>query len=237
VNSIDYAKVDRFGLTKRQGAVATLRGGAAVCMEYSDLFIALMRAQGIPARAAYGYGYDTRESEINQIGHQWAEVYIPGVDEWVAVDVTWGESGQTLIGGDLNHLYTHIASSNPDQPPQVKARFYGSDPTGDGVKLNVQAIRELPSNPGMNPQDLLQKYSKSESSGTITYWQTVARNLTDAFQFSLGTVINNQDKGVTSLLSCMIFLLPFIAGGAFLGYNYKLKRQRLRAKPARMLHI
>lgn len=146
VNTIDYQDISRFGITKRKGALATLKGGAAVCMEYSDLFITLMRAQGIPARAAYGYGYDAREGDLPTVGHQWAEVYFPEIQKWVPVDVTWGESGQVLIGGDLNHLYTHVAERNVDDPPQVKTRYFGNDPTPDPLALNVLAVKELPTN-------------------------------------------------------------------------------------------
>ena len=55
-------------------------------MEYSDLFLTLARAQGIPARAAFGYGYDARIGENQQDAHQWVQVYLPGMKEWLSID-------------------------------------------------------------------------------------------------------------------------------------------------------
>lgn len=175
VNTIDYAKVDRFGLSTRKGALATLRGESeAVCMEYSDLFITLMRAMNIPARAAYGHGYDSRIPVDEQVGHQWAEVYLPRHDGWIGVDVTWGESGQTLIGGDLNHFYTHIANTNPNDPPQVRTSYFGPNPITESYGLNVQALQKLPDVTGlMQVQDLLTQYPKPE----VNQLRTIARTL------------------------------------------------------------
>ncbi len=125
VDHIDYSQVKRFGLNVRQGALKTLQGGSAVCMEYSDLFLTLARAAGIATRAVYGYGYDARVASTGQEAHQWVQIYMPKLGRWVDVDVTWGESGDLLVGGDLNHLFTHVAYKNPEEPPSVAVQAYG----------------------------------------------------------------------------------------------------------------
>ena len=58
VEEFDYSydKVSQFN--QRIGALRALEGEATVCMEYSDSLITLLRAQGIPARPAFGYGND-----------------------------------------------------------------------------------------------------------------------------------------------------------------------------------
>lgn len=143
VDTIDYSDIKRFGINNRQGALKTLQGGAAVCMEYSDLFLTLARAQGIPARAAFGYGYDARIGENQQDAHQWVQVYLPGMNEWLSVDVTWGESGPSLIGGDLNHFYTHIASLDPDSPPSVQRTSYGKQVGLEAPQFEIDAIETM----------------------------------------------------------------------------------------------
>lgn len=143
VDTIDYSDVKRFGINDRQGALKTLQGGAAVCMEYSDLFLTLARAQGIPARAAFGYGYDARIGENQQDAHQWVQVYLPGMKEWLSIDVTWGESGPSLIGGDLNHFYTHIASLDPDSPPSVQRTSYGKQVGLEAPQFEIDAIETM----------------------------------------------------------------------------------------------
>jgi len=165
IDRIDYSEVKRFGINIRQGALATLQGGAAVCMEYSDLFIALMRAQGVPARGAFGYGYSAldSETEYQTINHQWAEVYIPSLGEWVSVDTTWGESGQELIGGDLNHFYTHVASVSPEIPSTTEVSFYGTLNEIPDKKMEVTAVENLPSENAMTQEQLIQTFQKESS--------------------------------------------------------------------------
>lgn len=85
----------------RIGAVSALQGGPSVCMEYSDSMIAILRAQGIPARAAFGYAFLDSEI-INRIGHQWVQVWIPDYG-WLTVDPTY-ESLNMLIGESLEHI-------------------------------------------------------------------------------------------------------------------------------------
>lgn len=147
IDKIDYSTVKRFGLNERQGALKTLEGGAAVCMEYSDLFITLMRAQGIPARAAFGYGYSTLDydsSENNTVNHQWAEVYAPSLDTWVSIDTTWGDGGLELIGGDLNHVYFHVASQSPIVPSSTAIKYLGSLNEIPEKSTSVVAIEQIP---------------------------------------------------------------------------------------------
>lgn len=161
VDTIDYSDIKRFGINDRQGALKTLQGGAAVCMEYSDLFLALARAQGIPARAAFGYGYDARIGENQQDAHQWVQVYLPGLKEWLSVDVTWGESGPSLIGGDLNHFYTHIASLDPDSPPSVQRTSYGKQVDLEAPQFEIEAIETMvESTELLTHEELLTLYPK-----------------------------------------------------------------------------
>jgi len=164
VDSIDYSQVKRFGINDRQGALATLQGGAAVCMEYSDLYLTLLRARGIASRAAYGYGYDSRLNSNEQEAHQWVQVYLPGLDGWTGVDVTWGESGNKVIGGDLNHFYTHVASVSPDEPAVLSRLSWGAgvDSALVGPDLNIEALAQLPTGDYITPTQLQRTYPAGE---------------------------------------------------------------------------
>jgi transglutaminase-like putative cysteine protease len=126
ISTIDYSKVKRFGLNERQGALKTLNGGAAVCMEYSDLFLTMTRNVGIPTRAVFGYGYDSKIQNDKQEAHQWVQIYLPKLAQWASIDVTWGESGLKMSEGNLNHFFTHVATVNPDTPALVERRTFST---------------------------------------------------------------------------------------------------------------
>lgn len=201
INTIDYSQVKRFGINERQGALATLQGGAAVCMEYSDLFLTLSRAQGIPARAAFGYGYDSRLDDDAQEAHQWVQVYMPGIDNWISVDVTWGESGPALIGGTLNHFFTHVASTDPNSPALVERTSYGGESELEPPEFEIIAVSTLPnSTNAQNTEQLLAQYgSDGETS------------LLDTVEFQ-----RNSLAIFLTVLSC-ISLMSAMSLGAYLG--------------------
>lgn len=79
----DVSKPASWVLENRQG----------VCDELTNLFIALNRALGIPARFVSGIAYTDSELFPERWGfHGWAEVYFPEYG-WVPFDVTYGEFG------------------------------------------------------------------------------------------------------------------------------------------------
>lgn len=200
VDRIDYSDVKRFGINERQGALKTFRGGAAVCMEYSDLFIALMRAMGIPARGAFGHGYsstDYNSTQDSTINHQWAEVYIPGINSWIPVDTTWGENGPALIGGDLNHFYSHVASIDPDTPSTTEVSFYGF--------LNVHARNDTIEpveksyidqfETSHTEEDLITKYPKTNTFGDFL------NNIYESIQLFISSVGTKIDSTLSNFIT------------------------------------
>lgn len=107
----DYGKVKK--PIGRRGAVEALENkSSAICTEFTDLFIALARATGIPAREANGYAYTTNPalrplSLEEDVLHAWPEYYDQNLALWKPVDPTWGKT----TGGvdffsklDLNHF-------------------------------------------------------------------------------------------------------------------------------------
>lgn len=110
--SYNYEKVAEKNV--RAGAKkALLTPENAVCLEFTDLFIAIARAAGIPARAVEGYGY-TENSRLRPLSvssdvlHAWPEYYDKARGTWIMVDPTWGN---TTGGIDYFNSfdYEHIA--------------------------------------------------------------------------------------------------------------------------------
>lgn len=91
---------------QRLGAVSVLQNPtSAVCLEFTDLFVTLARAAGIPAREIDGFAYtqnskDRPLSFLGDILHAWPEYYDNDKKQWIMVDPTWQN---TTKGVDYFH--------------------------------------------------------------------------------------------------------------------------------------
>ncbi len=109
---------------KRLGAdVVLLNPDQAVCMEFTDLFIAIAREKGIYSREIQGYGFSLDQklqplSLSSDILHAWPEYYDIKTENWIAVDPTWeNTSGIDYFSSfDLNHIVFVIHGKNSDYP-------------------------------------------------------------------------------------------------------------------------
>jgi len=73
-------------------ALATLRARSGDCNEHTQLYVALARAAGIPARVAAGLAYVDGKFYY----HAWPEIWL---ERWVATDPTFGQ-----FPADASHL-------------------------------------------------------------------------------------------------------------------------------------
>ncbi|MFN4132909.1 MAG: transglutaminase-like domain-containing protein, partial [Candidatus Hadarchaeales archaeon] len=88
---IDYLKYQRLG--EEHGALYGYLAKVGDCTEYSNLFVALARAAGIPAKVVAGNGYISLyrvggPADFSATGHAWAIFYLPNYG-WVPVDGVW----------------------------------------------------------------------------------------------------------------------------------------------------
>jgi len=119
----NYDRLD--GTSGRMGAEQALSNpNDTLCQEFTDTFIALARAAGIPAREHNGYAY-TRNSGLRPLSlvqdvlHAWPEYFDVESQTWIAVDPTWGNT----TGGrdyfhtlDSNHFTFVIHGMHSDRP-------------------------------------------------------------------------------------------------------------------------
>ena len=140
VGKVDYDNL-KLGINNvRQGAVATLKNGSGVCMEYSDLLITLLRAQGIPARAVFGYGYDPTKKNTLPEKHQWVQAYIEGTG-WVSLDPTWGNTSRRFIGSDFDHFSWFYSTTNVDTPPEgIRLGTTTTDTTFNSPDIFIEPV-------------------------------------------------------------------------------------------------
>ena len=78
----------------QDSAVDVIRDGKGICEGFANVFVALCRAQGIPAAVEFGLGYGDYYEMINRIyeqgemaDHAWATVFLGG--KWHFVDMTY----------------------------------------------------------------------------------------------------------------------------------------------------
>src|SRR5258706_1152709 len=141
---------------QRMGALSALNSPSqAICMEFTDLFIALARAAGIPAREINGYAYTENKelqplSLVNDVLHAWPESYDKDKGAWIPVDPTWGAtSGVDYFNKlDLRHFafVVHGVSDHEPYPP-------GSYKLGVNPQKDVYvSFGELPAERNSTPQ-------------------------------------------------------------------------------------
>lgn len=125
---------------ERQGSeIALTQKGSWTCMEFTDLFIALTRAMGIPSREMDGYAFNSSENnkplslnlKTGDLLHAWAEFYDPYYG-WVQVDPTWGTTSgiDYFTKLDTNHLTLSIRGIDSEKPQPA-----GSYKFQEGKKL------------------------------------------------------------------------------------------------------
>jgi transglutaminase-like putative cysteine protease len=177
IDKFTYSNEKLANGNQRLGAKEALITGQATCMEYADTLIAILRAQGVPARAAIGYGNDPTGIENNisntellkqTIGHQWVQVWIPDYG-WLSVDPTWGESGRQYIGSDLDHILWYTIGSNEQNIADTT--IYSADVINSeenkADEVYLQALTDDEYNKlkddGQTATDLITKYSDKTS--------------------------------------------------------------------------
>ncbi len=81
-------RYDADATSVRSTVVEALEGRAGVCQDYAHIMIALLRAQGIPARYVSGYIFRGESQVLGaEASHAWCEAYLPPYG-WVGFDPT-----------------------------------------------------------------------------------------------------------------------------------------------------
>lgn len=135
----------------RLGAVGSLRQqDSAACREFTDLFIAIARSAGIPARQVEGYAHTENMKQrplslVRDVLHAWPEYYDTQKKTWVMVDPTWAST----TGGidyfstlDFDHLAFVIKGLDSSEP--VPAGGYKLAEHRESKDVDVSFTDSLP---------------------------------------------------------------------------------------------
>lgn len=149
VKTLEYNKDKTADQNTRLGALLALsKPYFAVCLEFTDLFVALSRAAGIPARAVEGYAYTDDETDkpvslFKDVLHAWPEYYDSTRNTWVMVDPTWED---TTGGVDYFHAldFDHVAFTinGKDSAYPIPAGGYKINPDTQDISVSFPPMSE-----------------------------------------------------------------------------------------------
>lgn len=131
------------------GALNALETGRGVCEDFADLFVALLRASGVPARVAGGFWVQDTENlnsgdtmDISADRHAWAEFYIPEYG-WIVAEPTVIKSD-----GYGERVPAFETFANLDSPGHIITGYSGSSEYSlryeynEGIKPDINVEME-----------------------------------------------------------------------------------------------
>lgn len=110
-----------------QKASWVLENKKGVCDELTNLFIAMCRAKGIPAKFVSGIAYN---EELGWGAHGWAEVYFSNYG-WVPFDITFGQFGWI----DSKHI-----KMQEKEGTNVRYEWRGSNVKFNPIKIDANLV-------------------------------------------------------------------------------------------------
>lgn len=140
----DYSRV--VDEKPRLGAANVLQNTtSSVCLEFTDLFVALARASGIPAREIDGFAYTKNTQErplslVKDVLHAWPEYFDKSSQSWIMVDPTWGNTTNGIDYFDkldFDHFAFVIKGKDSAYPIPAGGYKTQQDLSDKDVQVNV----------------------------------------------------------------------------------------------------
>ena len=200
---LTYNKERGTDYADRNGALKALNDPKdVVCMGFTDLFVALARAAGIPARELNGYAYTSDnvlkplsiEFRGNDILHAWPEFYDPYFG-WVAIDPTWGSTTNGLdyfSKLDTNHFVFAIKGLSSEAPLPAGAYKLDSDTDGD---VQVGFSSSAPSDQLLARLDAVFEVGQTNIAGLPLTGKIRVKNTGQRTAFGVRGLLESLDKG------------------------------------------
>jgi transglutaminase-like putative cysteine protease len=135
---------------QRLGAAAVLaHPDDAICTEFTDLFIALTRSAGIPAREIEGFAQSENPKVqplalSSDVLHSWPEYWDSKLETWISVDPTWEKTtgGQDYFSKfDMKHVAFAIHGEN-DSYPAPAGTYKEGKSTDKDIYVSLSTLDE-----------------------------------------------------------------------------------------------
>ncbi len=136
-NKLTYSneRTNTSTITRMGAFMAYLNPDQAVCMEYMDLMISLLRANNIPAKEVDGITYIN--NDLNDRLHTWVLYYDEEKNQWKNTDPTWGSTtGKDYLNSfDYKHIILAVKGIS-SQSPDITSRFNDPDNQMNNIKVS-----------------------------------------------------------------------------------------------------
>lgn len=213
------------------GERALLDTKNSVCLEFTDLFVALARAKGIPARSVEGFAFTQNEklrpiSLVNDILHAWPEYYDKSLKKWIMVDPTWGNTtkGMDYFNSfDFSHVAFAIKGVDSEYP--IPAGGYKFNKESRDVEVTFAKASDFKTVKSIKIEENLPNASfpKMNIQGTIFVKNTgniPQKSLTLNLESNKGTkrkfVIDYLPPGGVSEITTTFSDIPFLTNSEYI---------------------
>lgn len=225
-NRLERNSIGRFGAD-----MALQKPNQAVCVEFTDTFIALAREQGIPTREIQGYAV-TQDARLRPLSllkdvlHSWPEYYDKSRKNWVQIDPTWENTSgiDYFTSFDLNHIAFAIHGKNPEQP--LPAGMYKTEDTKDVSVIAAEII------PQENKKVRIKKVEidKTLNDTTLHRGSFIVKNEGNTFVYNTPVTVTGGNLLIEPSYSVVDVLAPYEEKRIHFTTKSKIKNQYIIAK-------
>lgn len=186
----------------------------ALCTEFTDAFITLARAAGIPAREVNGFAYTENPklkplSLVQDVLHAWPEYYDSDKNAWIPVDPTWGNTtGVDYFHHlDFNHFVLAIHGQSSERP--IPAGFYKLADSPEEKDLNFSFTTTPPTPQGSLDTTVVAVEQGFLSNG-LTARLALTNNSGEAY-YNIPVSLSAENATVTPAQTTITQVLPFVS--------------------------
>jgi hypothetical protein len=200
-SNITYS-LDTLTAETNQKASWVLKNKIGVCDELTNLFIAMARSVGIPAKFISGVAYTDYNNIDDWMPHAWAEVYFPGYG-WIPYDITYREFGYI----DASHI--KLGEQVDSAKLTTKYEWIGRDVDIETDSLQIEA-NAISLEGNFNPNIDIELATAKDITGIGSYNLLIADIINNNDHYTLTDLILSETDSLTILgkIKQNIILLP-----------------------------
>jgi hypothetical protein len=159
VSTLSY-NYDNINSARRKGALEAINNPtSSLCTEFTDLFVTLARAKGIPSREIEGFAY-TNNPKIKPVNtnadvlHAWPQYYDASTKKWMSIDPTWEKTtnGIDFFNDlDLNHFILAVHGKDSNYPPPPGSYKNNRNVKTVSVEFATEELKSINQAPQITP--------------------------------------------------------------------------------------